>query len=282
MPDDTRSAAPALRLFLWSRAAIWLLALVVVLGFDGVAERSPRRVGQRPPPRPRRRRSTSGPAGTATGSCGSPSTATPGRRARRRSSRSIRSSSRASAGSCSATTSSRASLISLAAGAAAFVLLYRLTRLRLGEEAARRTVLFLAVAPTSLFFGAVYSESLFLLLAVATFLLAERGRFWQARARRPGSRSSPARPGSRCCPRSSCSPGARPTAARSLAGVAVAPLLFALYPARARDLDRPSARVPRRAEGGLGAAALARRARSAGSSRRCRSASCSTSALRSR
>jgi len=35
VPDDTRTSAPALRLFLWSRAAIWLLALVVVLGFDG-------------------------------------------------------------------------------------------------------------------------------------------------------------------------------------------------------------------------------------------------------
>ena len=77
-------------------------------------------------------------------------------------------------------------VISLAAGAAAFALLYRLTEGRLGEGAARRTVLFLAVAPTSLFFGAVYSESLFLLLAVAAFLAAERGRFWQAgRAGRP-------------------------------------------------------------------------------------------------
>ena len=43
-------------------------------------------------------------------------------------------------------------------------------------------MLFLAVAPTSLFFGAVYSESLFLLLAVAAFLAAERGGFWQAGA----------------------------------------------------------------------------------------------------
>ena len=48
----------------------------------------------------------------------------------------------------------------------------------------------------------------------------------------------------------------------------MAPLLFALYPARARDLDRAPARVPRRAEGGLGAAALARGARSAASWRR--------------
>ena len=35
MADDTRSSAPALRLFLLSRAAIWLLAVVVVVGFDG-------------------------------------------------------------------------------------------------------------------------------------------------------------------------------------------------------------------------------------------------------
>src|SRR5512141_1675319 len=51
--------------------------------------------------------------------------------------------------------------ISLAAGTAAFALLYGLTAEKLGETAARRTVLYLAVAPTSLFFGAVYSESLF-------------------------------------------------------------------------------------------------------------------------
>ena len=71
-------------------------------------------------------------------------------------------------------------LVSLVAGAAAFGLLYQLALERLGEEVARRTVLFLAVAPTSLFFGAVYSESLFLLLTVASFVAAERGRFWQA------------------------------------------------------------------------------------------------------
>ena len=49
--------------------------------------------------------------------------------------------------------------------------------LRLGDDTARRTVLFLAVAPTSLFFGAVYSESLFLLLAVAAFLLSPAASF---------------------------------------------------------------------------------------------------------
>ena len=121
-------------------------------------------------------------------------------------------------------------IVSLAAGAAAFVLLYRLTCLRLGGDAARHTVLFLAVAPTSLFFGAVYSESLFLLLAVATFLLAERGRFWAAGARGGARAADPVG-------RSRPPAGARrarlaraPTGGASLAGVAVAPLLFAIYP----------------------------------------------------
>jgi mannosyltransferase PIG-V len=67
-------------------------------------------------------------------------------------------------------------LVSLAACAAAFVLLYRLVVVRLGQDDARRAVLYLALFPTSLFLGAVYGESLFLLLAIAVFLLAERGR----------------------------------------------------------------------------------------------------------
>jgi hypothetical protein len=68
-------------------------------------------------------------------------------------------------------------LVSLAAALAAFVLLYRLAELRLGADGARRAVLYLAVFPTSLFLQAVYSESLFLALALGAFLLAERGRF---------------------------------------------------------------------------------------------------------
>ncbi len=71
-------------------------------------------------------------------------------------------------------------LVSLAAGAAAFVLLLRLGTRLLGERAARRALLLLAVFPTSLFFGAVYSESLYLLLAVAAFLLAERRQWLDA------------------------------------------------------------------------------------------------------
>jgi hypothetical protein len=72
-------------------------------------------------------------------------------------------------------------LVSLAACALAFVLLSRLVGDRLGTADARRTVLYLALFPTSLFLGAVYNESLFLALAVAVFLLAERGRLgWAA------------------------------------------------------------------------------------------------------
>lgn len=72
--------------------------------------------------------------------------------------------------------------LSLAAGLAAFLLLYRLAELRLGAEGARRAVLYLALFPTSVFLQGVYSESLYLLLTVAAFLLAERGRWLPAGA----------------------------------------------------------------------------------------------------
>jgi hypothetical protein len=62
------------------------------------------------------------------------------------------------------------------AGGVAFVLLHRLTSRLRGPAVAGRTIVLLAVFPTSLFLTAVYSESLFLCLAVATFVLAERGR----------------------------------------------------------------------------------------------------------
>jgi Mannosyltransferase (PIG-V) len=67
--------------------------------------------------------------------------------------------------------------VSLASCAAAFVLLWRLAEVRLGRDGAWRTVLYLAVFPTALFLQAVYSESLYLALAVAAFALADRGRW---------------------------------------------------------------------------------------------------------
>ena len=59
-------------------------------------------------------------------------------------------------------------------------LLYKLTDERFGRTIARRTVLFLSISPLAFVFSAVYAESLFLVLATGTFLLAERKRFFWA------------------------------------------------------------------------------------------------------
>jgi len=228
VPDDTRTSAPALRLFLWSRAAIWLLALVVVLGFDGALNA---RRGEWDSDRLHElgrlvdvwgrwdsdwflRIAENGytwPSSTPAFFPLYPLLV-------------------AGLGRLLLGHYLLAGVVvSLAAGAAAFVLLYRLTSLRLGEEAARNTVLFLAVAPTSLFFGAVYSESLFLLLAVAAFLLAERGRFWEAGAA-AGLALLTRSAGVALLPALVVLAWRRPDRGRALAGVAVAPLLFATYP----------------------------------------------------
>ena len=68
-------------------------------------------------------------------------------------------------------------LVSLACFMGALVLLHRLTALELGERDARGAVLLVAFFPTALFFSAVYSESLFLLVSVGAFLAARRGRW---------------------------------------------------------------------------------------------------------
>ena len=68
-------------------------------------------------------------------------------------------------------------LVSLAAFLGALTLLYRLTELELGRRLARPTLLLLAVFPAAVFFGAPYSESLFLLLAVGAFYAARTGRW---------------------------------------------------------------------------------------------------------
>jgi hypothetical protein len=71
-------------------------------------------------------------------------------------------------------------VISLGAALGAFLLLYRLAAERLGLEGAQHAVVYLAVFPMALFLQAVYSESLYLLLVLAAFVTAERGRFWIA------------------------------------------------------------------------------------------------------
>jgi len=68
-------------------------------------------------------------------------------------------------------------LVSLTAFLGALTLLYRLTELELGRRLARPTLLLLAVFPAAAYFGAPYSESLFLLLAVGAFYAARTGRW---------------------------------------------------------------------------------------------------------
>jgi len=68
-------------------------------------------------------------------------------------------------------------VVSNAAFLGGLVVLYFLTSSELSEDAARKTVLYLAVFPTSFFFLAPYSESLFLLLTVTSFWAARRGKW---------------------------------------------------------------------------------------------------------
>jgi mannosyltransferase PIG-V len=68
-------------------------------------------------------------------------------------------------------------VVSLACFAAALWLLQRLVELELGRPVAIATVWLLALFPASLFFGAPYSESLFLLVSVGAFYAARRGRW---------------------------------------------------------------------------------------------------------
>jgi Mannosyltransferase (PIG-V) len=71
-------------------------------------------------------------------------------------------------------------LISAVSFSAALVVLHRLTELELGRAAADATVLLMAFAPLTLFFTAVYTESLFLLLSVGTLLALRRERWMLA------------------------------------------------------------------------------------------------------
>ena len=60
------------------------------------------------------------------------------------------------------------------------VALRRLAERELGPEGARRTILYLAIFPTALYFFAAYSESLFLLLAISSFAALRERRWWLA------------------------------------------------------------------------------------------------------
>lgn len=73
-------------------------------------------------------------------------------------------------------------IVANAAALAAFVVVYLLTKHELDDRRARQTVLFMAVFPTSYFFFAPYSESVFLLLAATSLFSARLGKWWLAAA----------------------------------------------------------------------------------------------------
>jgi hypothetical protein len=119
--------------------------------------------------------------------------------------------------------------VSLGASLAAFVLLHNLAETKLGAEGARRTVLYLAIFPMTLFLQAVYSEALFLLLTVAAFLLAERRRF--ASTGLVAGLALLTRPvGFALLPALALIAWRSPDRRRALANLAIAPLVFCVYP----------------------------------------------------
>jgi Gpi18-like mannosyltransferase len=60
------------------------------------------------------------------------------------------------------------------------IFLYLLTELELDTGSAKRAVIYLALFPVSFFFSAVYTESLFLLLSVATMYFARKHKWMSA------------------------------------------------------------------------------------------------------
>ncbi|NLE23512.1 MAG: hypothetical protein GX624_12150 [Actinobacteria bacterium] len=68
-------------------------------------------------------------------------------------------------------------LISLLCFAGSVWLLWRLVRQDFDDELASRAVIYLSLGPLSFFLQAVYTESLFLLLALACFVFAREGRW---------------------------------------------------------------------------------------------------------
>ncbi len=119
--------------------------------------------------------------------------------------------------------------MSLAACAGAFVALYLLGEQLLGAAGASRSVLYLAIFPMALFLGAVYTESLYLFLSIAGFLLATRGRFlWAAVA--IGLAMLTRSTGVMLLPAVAVLAWRADDRSRSLLSLAVAPLIAALWP----------------------------------------------------
>jgi hypothetical protein len=120
-------------------------------------------------------------------------------------------------------------VISLVCCAASFVLLYRLARARLGDDGAGLTVLYVAIFPMTLFLQAVYNESLFLLLVLACFALAER-HSWLAAGYVAGLALLTRSSGVAVLPALVLLAWRSGERWRALASLCIAPVLFALYP----------------------------------------------------
>lgn len=71
-------------------------------------------------------------------------------------------------------------LVSCLAAVGGLYLLHRLVSLELGAPVARNTVWIVAWLPIAIFLSTVYSEAVFLLLAVGSFYAARLGRWWVA------------------------------------------------------------------------------------------------------
>jgi hypothetical protein len=120
-------------------------------------------------------------------------------------------------------------VVSLAAALGSFLLLHRIADRWLGLDGGRRAVLYLALFPMSLFLQAVYTESLFLLLTLAAFLLAEKRHFgWAGLVTGLALLTRPA--GFALIPPLVLLAWRSSNRLRALAGLASAPLLFAAYP----------------------------------------------------
>jgi len=120
-------------------------------------------------------------------------------------------------------------VVSLAATLGSLALLYRLAETKLGLDGARRAVLYLAVFPFAVFLQAVYSESLFLFLALGAFVLAERGNFSGAGV--AAGLAWLTRPlGVALLPALALIAWRAPRREQALLRLAAAPVVFALYP----------------------------------------------------
>jgi 4-amino-4-deoxy-L-arabinose transferase-like glycosyltransferase len=120
-------------------------------------------------------------------------------------------------------------VISLACCAGSFVLLYRIARRRLGDDPAALAVLYLAIFPMALFLQAVYNESLFLLLVLASFAFAERNS-WLAAAAFAGLAILTRPTGFALLPPLVLLAWRSTQRRRALASLGLAPALFVLYP----------------------------------------------------